>query len=168
MSAGLFYFQEKLGKTAPHRLVLAWQITAAKTASSLPMGNPSLIAFDAVASQAVIDAFLGTTNEFLVAAFDATAMGNDMFAAIVDMKGQMKDLVGVNTRCFSAYATAGSEAEVSRFAPKSASLTASSATTQAAVGANGNLAFRVNFGNTPDFDGLTDAFIVSEILWISK
>lgn len=131
------------------------------------MGSPTLIAFDAIASQAVINTFLGTTDEFLVAAFDATAMGNDMFACIVNMAGQVNQLVGVEAVCYSSYATAGSEASVARFSPNSG-LTASTAITEAKLGVYGNLAVRVNFGNTPDFDGLTDAYVRLRFSLISK
>lgn len=164
---GLFYWQDRLGKTSPHAVDLWFQITGTKTASAYPMGSPTLIAFDAIATQAVINTFLGTTDEFLVAAFDSTAMGSDMFACIVNMAGQCSALVGVEAVCYSAYATASSEAAVVRFSPNSG-LTASSLTTQAALGANGNLAVRVNFGNTPDFDALTDAWIRLRFSIVSK
>lgn len=164
---GIFYWQDRLGKTSPHTVDLWFQITGTKTAVQIPMGSPTLITFDAIATQSVINTFLGTTDEFLVAAFDATAMGNDMFAVIVNMAGQVSQLVGAEAVCYSSYATASSEAAVSRFSPDSG-LTASSLTTQADLGAFGNLAFRINFGNTPDFDGLTDAYIRTRFSIVSK
>jgi hypothetical protein len=40
--------------------------------------------------------------------------------------------------------------------------------TECAKGSQGNLAFKVDFGNTPDFDGLTAGLIVIELHWVSK
>lgn len=161
----LAYWQDQLGKVDPHKTVLEYKITAAKTASPIVANSVSLLAFDAVASQAVIDAHLGTTNEFLLAAFDATAMGADAFAAIVNMGGQVKTLTKVVAKCYSA---AGGATIVERCVQASAALTASTLATEAAVGASGNVAVKVDFGNTPDFDALTSGTIVIELYWLSK
>lgn len=160
----LFYWNEKFGKTQPRCVELVWKITGAKAVSHLPIGAPTLVAFDAIASQAVIDDFLGTTSEFLVAAFDATAMGNDAFACIINMAGQASYVSHMEVCCYSA--TGGSTA-VTRSVYKS-SLTASTLETALALGASGNIAFKVDFGNTPDFDGLTDGLIVARVYWVSK
>jgi hypothetical protein len=164
-NAGLFAWQEKLGKTNPNCLTLVFQITAAKTVSAVPQGTPVLTAFDAIASQSTIDDFLGTTNEFLVAAFDATSMGNDAFACIVDMKGQVAKLLYATAECFSG--AVGAEAYVMRESLNTG-LTASTLETAASLGANGNLALKVAFGNTPDFDALTSGTIVLKLYWVSK
>ena len=161
----LMYWQEKLGKTQPRVLRLEYEITAAKTVSPLVPGIPAITSFDAIAAQSTIDNFLGTTNEFLVTAFDATAMGNDTFAAIANMSGQVQRITKVVASCYSG--TAGST-HVFRVVKSSAALTASTLATEAAVGANGNVAVKVDFGNTPDFDALTAGLIVLEIYWISK
>lgn len=161
----LMYWQEKLGKTQPRVLRLEWEITGAKTVAPLVPGIPALTAFDAIASQAVIDGFLGTTNEFLLAAFDATSMGADAFAAIVNVAGQAQKLTKVVATCYSG---TGGATKVERAVKSSSALTASTLATEAAVGANGNLAVKVDFGNTPDFDGLTSGLIVLELYWISK
>lgn len=161
----LHYWQAALPKTLPRVLHLAWEITAAKTVSPLNMGLPVLTAFDAIASQAVIDSYLGTTSEFLVAAFDATAMGADVFAGIVNMGGQAAKLNSAIARCYSG---TGGATLVERCVKSSAALTASTLATECALGADGNLAFKVDFGNTPDFDGLTAGVIVVELQWVSK
>lgn len=161
----LHYWQDALPKTLPRVLHLAWEITAAKTVSPLNMGLPVLTAFDAVASQAVIDAYLGTTNEFLVAAFDATAMGADTFGGIVNMGGQAAKLNSMIARCYSG---TGGATLVERCVKSSSALTASTLATECALGSSGNLAFRVDFGNTPDFDALTAGVIVVELQWVSK
>jgi hypothetical protein len=161
----LAYYQDQLGKVDPHVTTLVWNITAAKTVSSVPANSAALVAFDAISSQAVIDDFLGTTNEFLVAAFDATAMGADMFAAIVNMAGQMKQLVYAEAVCYSG---TGGATKVERAVQASSALTASTLATEAAVGASGNVAVKVDFGNTPDFDALTAGTIVLKLYWIAK
>jgi hypothetical protein len=164
----LFYWQEKLGKTQPRILRLGFQITAAKTVSPLVQGVPALTTFDAFASQAVIDGFLGTTNEFLLAAFDATSMGNDTFGGLINMggaNGQVYKLLAFDAKCYSG---TGGSTLVERHVQSSAALTASTLASEAAVGASGNLGFKVDFGNTPDFDGLTSGMIQLEFQWISK
>jgi hypothetical protein len=160
--ASLMYWQDQHGKTQPRVLRLQYKITGAKTVAPLVPNSVALTAFDAIASQAVIDAHLGTTNEFLLAAFDATAMGNDAFAAIVDMKGQAKQVLHMVARCYSA-----SNTVVTRQVQGGA-LTASTLETAVAVGADGNIACKVDFGNTPDMDALTAGTIEIEIHWISK
>jgi hypothetical protein len=158
------YWSDKLGKTQPRLLSCIFEITAAKTATPVVKGLPALHLFDAASNQAQIDGFLGTTSEFLAAAFDATAMGSDAFACIVNMGGQAADLVAMTARCYSG--TAGAtlvEAMVGN-----TGLTASTLATEAALGADGNLAARVDFGNSPDFDGLTAGYIFVDFLWIAK
>lgn len=133
-SPGLFYWQDKLGKTQPHCVMFNFKITGAKAISQLPAGQPVLTSFDAISSQATIDDFLGTTNEFLVAAFDATAMGTDAFACIVNMQGQVDTLYSVE-----AYFDDGTQVANAIYAN---GLTASTLAYEAATGANGNMAVR--------------------------
>ena len=165
MDTSLSYFNGSLLKTLPREAKLVWEITAAKTVAPLAMGLPVLTAFDAISSQSVIDNYLGTTNEFLVAAFDATAMGNDMFAGIVNMGGQGAKLLGYEAVCYSG---TGGSTQVLRAVKASSALTASTLVSECALGANGNLAFKIDFGNTPDFDALTSGLIVVNLLWVSK
>jgi hypothetical protein len=160
-NAGLFHWQEKFGKTNPHVITLVFQITGAGTSSAVPQGTPVLSTYGAIASQSVIDDFLGTTNEFLVAAFDATAMGADTFACIVNMQGQAAKLLYATGEVYS-----GTD-YVAR-ASVDSGLTASTIETAADCGADGNIAVKFNFGNTPDFDGLTTGVIVVKLYWIAK
>ncbi len=160
----LMYYQDKLGKTNPRELVLVWEITGAKTVSLVPVGSPNYPVFDAIATQSVIDNFLGTVNEFLVADFDSTAMGADAFGGLVNMAGQVQDVLYFTADCYSG---TGGSTLVSRESLNDG-LTASTLETAVGVGAYGNLAFKVNFGNSPDFDGLTAGTIVVKIYWISK
>jgi hypothetical protein len=168
----LFYWNPKFGKTQPRELVLIWEITGAKTVAQVPVGTPVYTTFDAIASQSTIDDFLNTTDEFTIAQFDATAMGNDAFGCIVNMGslddtdqlGQAKQVLGFEIKCFSG---SGFTTLVER-ASLNDGLTASTLETAIAIGEFGNIAFKVDFGNTPDFDGLTSGMIVARIYWISK
>ncbi len=136
-SPGLFFWQDKLGKLVPHQVQFQFQITAAKTVAQLPIGVPVLTTFDALSSQSEIDNFLGTTNEFLLAQFDATSMGTDAFACIVNMAGQVDELFYVEALLDDA------SSGVFRALPAVATLTSSSLTSQCAKGSFGNMAVRV-------------------------
>ncbi len=161
---GLFYWNEKLGKTNPRELVLIWEITGAKTVVNVPVGSPNYPVFDAIATQAVINDFLGTTDEFTVAQFDSTSMGADAFGGLVNMAGQVQSVLGFTAECYSG---TGGSTLVTRES-LDIGLTASTLETAVGLGAQGNMAFKVNFGNTPDFDGLTEGTIKVTIYWISK
>jgi hypothetical protein len=165
MTTPLTYWSDKLGKTMPRTLRLEFNITGAAASSLVTSGAPVLTTYGAFASQAVIDNFLGTTNEFLLAAFDATAMGADAFGGIIDMKGQCAKVTSMTAICYSG---TGGATKVENCVQAVSPLTASTLATEVAKGANGNIGFRVNFGNTPDFDGLSAGTIVIEICWISK
>lgn len=158
----LMYWQDQFGKTQPRVLRLQYNISAAKTCAPLVSNSATMTLFDAVASQAAIDAFLGTTTEFTLAQFDATSMGADAFGVIVDMQGQCKRIVQMVARCYSA-----SNTVVTRQV-QGGTLTASTLETACAVGASGNIGVKVDFGNTPDFDGLTAGTIDIEIHWVSN
>ena len=165
MELSLHYWNEKLSKSLPRKLELVWEITAAKTVSPLIQGLPALTTFDAFASQAVIDAALGTSSEFLLAAFDATAMGADTFGGVVNVSGQGAKLVHMSAKCYSG---TGGSTIVERAVKSSSALTASTLASECALGANGNMAFKVDFGNTPDFDALTSGLIVVKLMWVAK
>ena len=156
------YWSDRAQSSQPIVTNLMFNITAAVTVTDL-LRSPTLNTFGAIASQAVIDNFLGTTNEFLVAAFDATAMGADAQGLIVNMNGQVAELYDFKAYCFSA-----SDTIVTRQAQDVATLTASTLTTECAKGAFGNVAFKINWGNTPDFDGLTAGTICIDFTWRSK
>jgi len=158
----LTYWNERVQLSQPRKLTLQFTITGAKTVVD-PYRSPTLTAFDAIASQAVIDAHLGTTNEFLLVAFDSTSLGADAFGGIVNMSGQCAEVYEMVATCYSATNTV-----VTRQCEDLAVLTASTLATEVAKGASGNIAFKVDFGNTPDFDALTGGTIKIEILWRSK
>lgn len=160
-STSLHYWNEKLPKTQPRTLKFLYDITGAKAISPLVMGVPVLHSFDAIASQAVIDDFLGSTNEFLVAAFDATAMGTDAIAFIIDMKGQAAKVL----TCKVASILATGIEDVNKQIQMSAALTASTLETKAALSISGNIAIKAVLTG---LDALTDGTVLVEVEWIAK
>lgn len=164
-SRSLYYYGEELAVADVRKLTLAFKITGAKTVVPMPSNNACLTTFDAISAQSVIDDFLGTTNEFLVAAFDSTAMGADTFAVIVQCQGQAGKLAYGKAVCYSG---TGGGTVVERVVVASTTLTASTLATECAKGAYGNLAMKVDFGNSPDFDGLTSGVIEIELAYLAK
>lgn len=167
-ATSLTYWQEKLGKTQPRVLELAWNITGAKAVTSLPQGIPVLYSFDAL-TQAQIDAFLTTpvvtsTNEFLEAQFDATSMGTNAFGGIIAMAGQVDSVLWIDSQCNLDTTTDGlvhnSDASI-------ATLTSSALADniQVAVSSSGNLGFKQT---VTGLDAATEGLIRIQIGWISK
>lgn len=161
-SVSRMYWSDRLQSSQPIVTNLMFSITAATTVTDL-LRSPSLVTFSAIAAQSTIDNFLGTTNEFLIAQFDATSMGADAMGVIVNMGGQVAEVYDMKAYCFSA-----SNTIVTRQVEDVATLTSSSLTTQIAKGANGNIGLKIDWGNTPDFDGLTAGTICIDITWRSK
>lgn len=157
----LFYKNDQLQKVAPRMLRLELKITAAKVASMIVPNSVSLIAFDAVASQAVIDTQLGTVNEFLLSAFDATAMGTDMLALIISLEGQCQRLTTVDARLSSG--TDGATV-VPVNVTATPVLTASTATSEAAKGAFGNVAVKLHMTG---LDAVTSGRLVVELYYVA-
>lgn len=170
MTASLFYWNEKHAKTQPRILDFSYNITAAKTVSPTIQGADSFSFFDAI-TQAQIDAYLGSANDFLATLFDATAMGADTFGGIIRMSGSPSTLAqGFQVIKMEAvsYSGTGGSTSVFRVAQGTAGLTASTLETACGVSTLGNFAFKVDFGNTPDFDALTAGTIVVRLYYISK
>ncbi len=165
MQPGLFAYNADLQKSQPRLLKLVFDITGAKTVKDLTYAGQAFKPFfDALSSQTTdIDDFLGTEDEFALAAFDSTAMGADAFGCIVNMAGQCARVISMTAKCYSS-----SNTLVTRQVQAASALTDSSLTTEIAKGADGNIALRVDFGNTPDLDGLTDGTIEIDILWHPK
>lgn len=172
----LFYTNEKHAKTQLRELEFIFQITAAKTVVVYPRGADILPLFDAT-TQAVIDAYLGTTNEFLLAQFDATSMGTDAFGGIINMgtmtspgtysssltaqAGQAAALVSVEVSTQSG-TSFGTWFPTAAFGPTG--LASTSLTTGCALGANGNIAFRAILTGV---DALTSGLIKVVVKWIA-
>ena len=157
----LMYWQEKLGKTQPRNLRLTWEITGTKTVVSLVPGIPVLATFDAIASQAVIDDFLGTSSEFTAAQFDATSEGTDAFAVIVNMTKQVDRLLMASMRVLSGT----NNTTEARTAAKGNVLNATTLATEAAKGSFGNMAAK--FVST-GIDALTSGLVIVEFHWVAK
>ena len=170
MTAPLFYWNEKHAKTQPRVLDFSYSITAAKTVSPTCQGADSLAFFDAK-TQAQIDAYLGSASDFAEAIFDATSMGADTFGGIVRMSGSPSTIAqGFQILKMEAvcYSETGLATVVQRGALGSAGLTASTLETACGISTLGNFGFKINFGNTPDFDALTAGMIVVRLYYISK
>jgi hypothetical protein len=163
---GGFAWSSKRGKTV-HRSTFIFNITAAVTQSPDPIDDAAALnGFAAGAfTQALIDAHLGTSSEFTAAQFDATSMGADAQGIILDMDGQVDDLVYVEASCYSG--TAGAT-EVRIAMRDSSTLTDSTLQSECAKGANGNVGIKLDWGNTPDFDGLTAGQVVVHVYWRAK
>ncbi len=163
---GGFPYSSKGGKEV-HKSTFMFDITAAVTQSPLPIDDARCLnGFAAGAfTQALIDAHLGTSDEFTAAQFDATSMGADAQGIIIDMGGQVDDLVYVVARCYSG--TAGATL-VERAMKESSTLTDSTLQSECALGADGNVAVKLDWGNSPDFDGLTAGQVVLEVYWRAK
>lgn len=164
-ATSLVYWQEKLLKTQPRKIQLVWSASSGTLTPQLS-GYPILATGAAISTQATINSFLGTTAEFDYLAFDATAMGTDALAVIVDMKGQAKTAVWAELKSFSStyqVTQAGARAN-------GGSLTASTLETAYACGdsssitGSGNLAFK---GVISGLDSLTGSLVL-DLWWISK
>lgn len=159
-STSLHYWNEKLPKTQPRKLKFLYDITGAKAMTSLIAGIPVLHSFDAIASQAVIDDHLGSTNEFLLAEFDATAMGTAAVCFIINMGGQAAKCL---TAKISTIAASGVPDVVKQI--QFSTLTASTLETAAELSSLGNIAVKAVLTG---LDALTDGTVELEIEWIAK
>ena len=163
---GIFPYTSREGKTV-HVSTFRFTITAANTTQNLPIDDTRALSGQAAAelTLAIIDAHLGTSSEFTAAQFDATSLGADAQGIVIDMGGQVGELIGVWGTCYSA--TGGATQSIAGDIP-STTLTDSSLRTECALGANGNVGIKFDWGNSPDFDGLTAGQIVIDVHWRSK
>jgi len=163
---GGFAYSSKGGKTV-HVSDFRFDITAAVTQSALPIDDARCLnGFAAAAfTQALIDAHLDTSSEFTAAQFDATSMGADAQGVIIDMGKQADELIYVEASCYSG--TAGAT-EVRIAMKSSTTLTDSTLVSECALGANGNIGIKFDWGNSPDFDALTAGQVVIHVGWRSK
>ncbi len=156
--SSVMLWSEKQQGSALQVTDFVFTITGAKTITPIP---GAMVVFDAIAAQTTIDTFLGTSSEFVIAAFDATAMGTDAVGVIVDMGGQSKSIAKMDAVLYTAAGAITDEKHVL----KAASLTASSLTTQIANGASGNQALRVILTGV---DAATSGHLHVSIYWKSK
>lgn len=161
-ATSLVYYNERIQLSQPRVLRLLYTITGAVTVTDA-LRSGTLTTFGAIAAQSTIDTYLGTSSEFDYLAFDATSMGNDAMGVIVNMGGQVAEVYQMVARCYSA-----SNTVVTRQVEDSSALTATSLTTEIAKGSSGNVALKVDWGNTPDFDALTAGTIDIQVYWRAK
>lgn len=155
----LMYWNDKAQSAEARVLHMIFKITAAKTVAD-QLGSPTLSTFDAFASQSVIDTYLGTTNEFLLAAFDATSMGTDAFGGVIDMGGQVKEVVKMDIVSYTAGAVSAE-----KYVLSSSALTSTSLTSEVAKGSSGNVGFKAVLTGV---DALTSGHVEVKIYWKSK
>ncbi len=159
----LFYYNDQWGKVQPRILRLQYNITGTAACSAIVSNSASMPVYAAISAQATIDDFLGTTDEFTVAQFNATALGADAFGVIANMQGQCAKVVQMVARCYSN--TGGADLVTRQC---QATTLAGTLITACQVGAYGNIGLTVVYGNSPDFDGLTAGTIDIEVHWIAK
>ena len=154
------YWSDKVQRGEPLITKFSFKITAAKTVFDQTK-NAVMTFWDALASQAVVDTFLGTTSEFVYTLFGSTAMGTDAFGGIIDFGGEVKELVKVNVKLRSG-TNFGTLVENESY-PVSAILDALEM--QCALGANGNVGFHSVLTGV---DILTSGSIEVTVYWYSK
>jgi len=169
-ATSLFYSNEKHAKTQPQVMDFTFKITAAKTVTAYPQGADCYSFFDAI-TQANVDAYLGSDDDFSYLLWDSTSMGADTFGGIVRMSGapstyaQAASIVRMEAKCYSG---TGFTTIVERGALGATGMTATTLETACGISTLGNLGFKIDFGNTPDFDGLTSGIITVRLWWIPK
>jgi outer membrane cobalamin receptor len=109
---------------------------------------------------------LGTEDEFLYTAWGSTAMGADALGGVINMGGQSGQVAVITQMVAKCYSGTGGATLVTRQCQ--AGTVSDTLQTAVQLGAYGNIGFQVDFGNTPDFDGLTSGTIEIEIHWIAK
>lgn len=169
-----FVYNNEMFPRKTHELRLLWKITGAVTFSPLPIVNTAAYAFAGAQTQDNIDDFLKTDAEFTAAQFDSTSMGADMFGVLIKMNGLVSDetagsyvgqCASVQAVVATCYSGTGGSTQVIRSVISSDTLTDSSAVTEIAVGDQGDIGLKINFGNTPDFDALTEGVIEVRVFW---
>lgn len=162
MSANsLTYFSDRLERGSPVETTLLYKITGAKTIEDRA-ANAAQVFFDTGITQATVDAFLGTTNEILIAGFGSTAMGTDGFGGVIDMGGQCALLEAVRVRLLAGTSSATATQAV---AWGSTTALPNTLTSDAQLGANGNVGFHAVVSG---IDAATAGMIEVTILWRSK
>ena len=156
----LMYWNDKIQRGEFRKLALVYSIDGGKDVSDM-QGINALASFDAI-TQTAIDEYLDSVSEFDADAFDATAMGTDMFGGVINMGGQVKELAYCRARIYSP--AAGTTLDEQLF-QDSAALTASTLQSEAAISASGNIGFKVE---STGLDALTAGVMVLEFAWKAK
>lgn len=175
---GLIYMNEQIYQREDE-LIIKLKITGAGTQTLLPLNNSAVLAFQtaAVPTQAAIDAFLGSSSEFLAAQFNATSIGVDALGLLVNMSGQKSGVTSLtaNPNTNSAQASSvlayearmysGSQgATIVQEGAVSGTLASTSLTAGVQGGSCGNIGVRAVLSG---LNALTSGLIVVRIHWIS-
>lgn len=167
MTKSMMKYNDKVERGEPIITNFFYKVTGAETLTDFA-ANAMMTIFTGP-TQAVIDSFLGSTNEFLAVGFGTTAMAAGVFGGIIDLGGQLKELVylRVTTKAGTAMITT---AEKTLFSDTTA--LPDTKTNNVQVSSAGNVAFHVVMedidGSTGDIDTITAGLIQVQIAWRSK
>lgn len=155
---------------------LQYLITAGNTFTPLPLSmGPAVLQVlggTGLTAQSQIDNFLLTSNEFLLAGLNSTSVPSDSFGGVVKMNGANESTESIIGQCKSVqmmevklFSGSHNATWSTTACASSSSLTASSAITQIAVGANGDIAFKAVMAS--GFSALTSGLFQVDIYWVS-
>jgi hypothetical protein len=159
----IYHWQDQFLQGVPRTDRFVWKITGAGTNALILPQAAALSTYSAL-TQDQIDDFFGSVNEILADKYDSTSMGADAQGILLNYLGQVQALIQVTAKCYSS--TGGSTLVTRQ--TQALGLTASTIETAAVLTAQGNVGIKLNWGNTPDFDGLSSGTIVVDVDWISK
>lgn len=166
MSQPLTYWSNRFGRNVPHETIFEFKFTGAGALAKIVAGQPGYF-FTAAATQALIDAELGSTNEILAVKFDGTTMGVDAFGGVVNFDGQIEQLVSVEVSYLKLSNATHDTAQVFPIivACPDTGLTDSTLGVEATKTSAGNLGFHsVLLG----LDAATEGLVQLRVKWISK
>jgi hypothetical protein len=155
------YWSDKVQRGMPIQTKFCYKITGAKAVTE-QTSAASKVFFDALSSQADdIDAFLETTNEFLLASFAATPMGTGAIGFLFNMEGQVQELIAVEVKLMS-----GTDlSTIARTAQNVFTTVGATLAQSFALGANGNVAGHTVFTG---LDAMNAGIIEVTLSWRSK
>lgn len=161
--SSLFYYSSEVASASLRELALVWRVTGAAPAlpAKVPANNASLIfPTGAHPTQVEINAFLGTTDEFLDTQFDAAAIPPAWIGGIVNMDGQAAEVAGA----VAYYSPAVGTEEFAVMTAETLEIS-SAAAASVQLGADGNLAFKVSL---PNISTGTSGTLIVKVLWQPK
>ena len=134
-SSGLSYYSPDLADVDARKVDVIFEMTGVATAVPIPDAGGTLGFFGPLTTQSEIDDFLGTTDEFDVADFNATSMGADAYGVLINMGGQADQVFG-----FKATLDFGGTAVVQALGMPLPAIDGTVLNNQVALGSEGNIA----------------------------
>lgn len=136
--SSLSYWSPEVASADYYRLDIKFNFNGQKDITPEPPNKASFTFFDELTSQAQIDDFLGTANEFLYTDFNDTSMGTDTLGIIINMEKQVRECNGF---IFNTAALTGQTPETRKAVGEVVStIDGTQIKNQIAVGGEGNLA----------------------------